>query len=139
MNYLNLIKMKNATYLITILFSIIICLKCDGQPSSKGILLDKKNNIVVGKNIAIKSQFVGLPVVEPHISAHPSDNNFLLAAAMIVTDKNNPYQSCRLSSFVSQDGGATWKETAHDWWGLRSLDGHFARWANGHELARYRR
>ena len=106
----------NSLLFITI-FSILICSDCKSQPSSNNAILDKNNNITVGKNIVIKSQFTDLPVVEPHISAHPTDNNFLLAAAMVVTDINNPYQSCRLSSFISQDGGETWEETAHDWWG----------------------
>jgi hypothetical protein len=70
----------------------------------------------VGETVTIKSQFTGMPLVEPHISAHPGNNNHLLAAAMVVTNVNDPYESCRLSSFVSQDGGATWKETAHNWW-----------------------
>ncbi len=67
--------------------------------------------------VTIKSQFQGMPVVEPHICAHPSDPNILLVAAMVVTDVNRPYQSCRLSSFFSNDGGETWTETAHDFWG----------------------
>lgn len=79
----------------------------DGEPPT---------TILVGKNIPILSKFEGLPVVEPHISAHPGDNNHLLAAAMIVTDIDRPYESCRLSSFVSRDAGQTWTETAHDWW-----------------------
>jgi len=79
--------------------------------------LDEKSSVLVGETVTIKSQFEGLPVVEPHISAHPRDNNHLLVAGMIVTDVNRPYQSCRLSSFVSSDGGQNWKETAHDWWG----------------------
>lgn len=79
--------------------------------------LDTRNNAVVGQTITIKSQFEGLPLVEPHISAHPIDNNHLLVAGMVVTDINTPYESCRLSSFVSTDGGLLWKETAHDWWG----------------------
>lgn len=73
--------------------------------------------IQIGKTITIKSQFLGLPVVEPHISAHPANNDHLLVAAMVVTDINKPYQSCRLSSFVSKDGGVSWAETAHDYWG----------------------
>lgn len=74
-------------------------------------------SIKVGATITIKSQFEGLPVVEPHISAHPANNDHLLVAAMIVTDISRPYQSCRLSSFVSIDGGESWTETVHDYWG----------------------
>ena len=76
-----------------------------------------EDHIHLGKTITIPSKFSNLPVVEPHISAHPLDNDHLLVAGMVVTDIHNPYQSSRLSSFVSTDGGISWKETAHDWWG----------------------
>ena len=79
--------------------------------------VDNSNTIKVGKNVNIKSKFSDLPIVEPHISAHPNNNNHLLVAAMVVTDVTRPYQSCRLSSFVSLDAGESWQETAHDWWG----------------------
>lgn len=79
--------------------------------------LDAKHAASAGPNIAITSGFNTLPLVEPHISAHPRNNAHLLAAAMIVNDITRPYESCRLSSFVSSDGGASWKETIHDWWG----------------------
>jgi hypothetical protein len=74
-------------------------------------------SIEVGAVTTIRSQFQGLPVVEPHISAHPADDDHLLVAAMVVTDIRQPYQSCRLSSFVSTDGGVNWIETVHDYWG----------------------
>lgn len=74
-------------------------------------------NIHIGKTVTIPSVFSDLPVVEPHISAHPLDKDHLLVAGMVVTDIENPYQSSRLSSFTSQDGGQTWEETTHDWWG----------------------
>ncbi len=79
--------------------------------------VDERNRVRVGPNVEIPSQFTGLPLVEPHVSAHPVDANRLLAAAMVVTDVNRPYESCRLTSFVSTDGGETWKETPHDFWG----------------------
>lgn len=78
---------------------------------------DARPSVRVGKNIHIKSQFSEFPVVEPHISAHPGNPDHLLVAAMVVTDVTRPYQSCRLSSFVSTNGGDSWKETTHDWWG----------------------
>ncbi len=71
----------------------------------------------MGRNVSIPSKFKDLPLVEPHISSHPANNLHLLVAAMVVTDINRPYESCRLSSFVSTDGGQTWKETTHDYWG----------------------
>ena len=76
-----------------------------------------KVTIEIGETVTIKSRFEGQPVVEPHISSHPSDNQHLLVAAMVVTDISRPYQSCRLSSFISRDGGNSWTETAHDYWG----------------------
>ncbi len=72
---------------------------------------------MVGEAVTIQSQFTGLPVVEPHLSAHPHDSLHLLAAAMVITDIQRPYQSARLSSFVSTDGGKSWDETAHYYWG----------------------
>ncbi len=79
--------------------------------------LSVKKGPSVGKVITIPSQFTEFPLVEPHISAHPTQNDHLLVAAMVITDVTNPYQSARLSSFVSHDGGTSWTETAHDWWG----------------------
>ncbi len=78
---------------------------------------DENQSVRVGENIHVVSQFSELPIVEPHISSHPGNANHLLVAAMVVTDVTRPYQSCRLSSFVSKDGGTSWEETAHDWWG----------------------
>ncbi len=79
--------------------------------------LDVQHQAIAGPNVALASRFNTLPLVEPHISAHPGNNDHLLAAAMVVTDINRPYESCRLTSFVSSNGGASWKETVHDWWG----------------------
>lgn len=102
--------------LILIGFLVLASTQCDSQPNARFSELDSRSSIKVGRTVTIKSQFVGLPLVEPHISAHPADNNHLLVAAMVVTDVNRPYESCRLSSFVSKDAGLTWNETAHDWW-----------------------
>jgi len=79
--------------------------------------LDRDRSTRIGRTVTIRSRFAGCPVVEPHVACHPSDPGHVLVAAMIVTDIANPYESCRLSSFVSEDAGATWTETAHDWWG----------------------
>ncbi|GAB4248308.1 MAG: sialidase family protein [Ekhidna sp.] len=99
-----------------VLTLVSVTATCTSQPTHFAEL-DQKREAIVGKTYTITSAFEGLPVVEPHISVHPSNNDHLLVAAMVVTDTNRPYQSCRLSSFVSKDGGLTWKETAHDWWG----------------------
>lgn len=99
--------------MIVIVLSSYLC-QLSAQNRAK---LDNKNSLLVGQTVTIKSQFEGLPVVEPHISVNPQNGDHLLVAGMIVTDPKRPYQSCRLSSFVSLDGGKTWKETSHDWWG----------------------
>ena len=79
--------------------------------------LDIGKNLLVGRNISIHTQFETFPLVEPTICAHPTDAHQVVAAAMIVTDIQRPYESCRLSSFFSGDGGLTWEETPHDYWG----------------------
>ena len=79
-------------------------------------LLDDRVTVGLDPNVAIPSRF-DKPLVEPCVAAHPTDPDHLLVAAMVVTDPERPYRSCRLSSFVSSDGGASWDETAHDWWG----------------------
>lgn len=78
---------------------------------------DPRPRVEVGETVTIRSRFADRPVVEPHVSAHPSDPDHLLVGAMVITDVAHPYQSARLSSFTSADGGTTWTETAHDWWG----------------------
>jgi hypothetical protein len=105
----------NYKHAIFILIAIIAT-SCNGQNNNSSPL-PATSTVKVGPNILIPSQFKNLAIVEPHISVHPSDNDHLLVAAMVVTDNNRPYESCRLSSFVSGDGGVTWTETAHDWWG----------------------
>ena len=101
------------------LFFFLLCISFtnSGQTTDQKAMLDVRNSVRIGPTTTIQSRFKGLPLVEPHVSAHPSNNNHLLVAAMVVTDINNPYQSCRLSSFVSSDGGYSWKETTHDMWG----------------------
>lgn len=85
---------------------------CFSQAESQTV-----SSVMVEETVTIRSQFSGLPVVEPHLAAHPNDSMHLLAAAMIITNIDQPYQSARLSSFISKDGGKSWKETAHDYWG----------------------
>ncbi|MDX2046291.1 MAG: hypothetical protein SFU87_05865 [Chitinophagaceae bacterium] len=91
---------------------------CNSQNSNNKVAgLPAQESVIAGPNIPIISQFKNKAVVEPHIAVHPGNNNHLLVSAMVVTDSSKPYESCRLSSFVSNDGGLSWKETAHDWWG----------------------
>ncbi|MBK7870047.1 MAG: exo-alpha-sialidase [Saprospiraceae bacterium] len=117
------------------LFVFIILMLFHGESQSQSQVananLDPNENAIVGKTVTIQSKFTGLPLVEPHISAHPANNDHLLVAAMVVTDVNNPYESCRLSSFISKDGGTTWTETAHNWWGY---DPWTAMSSNGHTV-----
>ena len=89
---------------------------CEAQPVQRAEV-DEANAVVAGPNIPVPSQFKSLPLVEPHLSAHPGNPDHLLAGAMVVTDINRPYESCRLVSFTSTDGGKSWTETVHDWWG----------------------
>ncbi|MGE0590761.1 MAG: hypothetical protein AB7O48_19420 [Cyclobacteriaceae bacterium] len=101
-----------------LLLIILLLLGC--EPMSQSIdkaAVANTYNVVIGPTTSIPTSLSGLPVVEPHISAHPMNNDHLLVAAMIVTDRDNPYTSCRLVSFVSKDGGRAWTETVHDWWG----------------------
>jgi Neuraminidase (sialidase) len=108
--------MKKNTFASNLLFILFLHIGM-AQNAPGFVKLDTSKNVLPGKNIAVPSQFKYYPLVEPTIASHPNDTNHLLAAAMVVTDKNSPYESCRLSSFVSKDGGVTWKETAHDYWG----------------------
>ncbi len=101
--------MKSNSVLIALLLTIC-CATAQQQYLVNGYRIN------VGKEIHIQSRFNN-PLVEPHLSVHPSNNDHLLVAAMVVTDVTRPYQSCRLTSFVSIDGGSTWSETAHDYWG----------------------
>lgn len=101
-----------------ILFCGAIFFGCNSSGQSiKKAMVAPERKIEVSKTITVKSQFANLPLVEPHVSAHPGANDHLLIAAMVVTDVNNPYESCQLVSFVSNDGGLQWTETVHDWWG----------------------
>lgn len=108
--------MKKYTYLL-ILFAIPIW-NFQRTPWKEAIHTPEEElKVKVSENITINSQFSGLPVVEPHLSVHPNNDEHLLAAAMIVTDITRPYQSCRLATFVSEDGGKNWEESVHNYWG----------------------
>lgn len=108
--------MKNPCLALVALFLSILGV-AKAQTSTPKALLTESDPLGIGKTITIASQFRDLPLVEPHIAAHSTDNDHLLVAAMVVTDITAPYESCRLSSFVSKDGGITWHETVHDYWG----------------------
>lgn len=103
--------------LVVTVLGLLVFINCSVKKTSNILTKNEQPEVEVGELISINSQFKDLPIVEPHISAHPANNDHLLAAAMIVTDINKPYQSSRLSSFVSKDGGLSWTETVHDYWG----------------------
>lgn len=107
----------------------IILQGCGAETNRKHVT--NPGSIHVGVNIPIHSVFENKPLVEPHISTHPINNDHLLVAAMVVMDSSKPYESCRLSSFVSTDAGKSWKETTHDWWGY---DPWTAILSNGHTV-----
>lgn len=91
--------------------------KANGQGLQKYINLDPASTIEVGENVSIPSNTPQLAMVEPHISVHPAAPDHLLVAAMTITNKNNPYESARLVSFVSEDAGGAWQQTDHDYYG----------------------
>ncbi|NAY91274.1 hypothetical protein GTQ34_05015 [Muricauda sp. JGD-17] len=110
----------NFSFKNSIIWTMVLVLSgCMGkaQNALTHVKLDNAIEARPEKNIPVPSQFENLPLVEPTIAAHPENNRLLVAAAMVVTDVDRPYQSCRLSSFFSNDGGKTWEETAHDYWG----------------------
>ena len=109
-------KLARFVAVLIVLVGAVDAVSSAPRPDSRAAL-DPRASAIVGETVTIRSRFAGKPVVEPHVSAHPADPDHLLVAAMVVTDPGAPYQSCRLSSFVSKDGGRSWSETAHDWWG----------------------
>lgn len=70
-----------------------------------------------GATVRVSPPTVGRPVVEPHLSAHPTDGNLMLAAAMVVNHSHAPFETSRLSAFLSIDGGATWGAVGFSWFG----------------------
>lgn len=110
--------MRVSTLILSVLLLVtVVQADAFAAGSAREATLDPDHNTIVGRTVTIRSGFAGQPLVEPHVSCHPTDSDHLLVAAMVVTDTARPYESCRLSSFVSTDGGQTWAETAHDWWG----------------------
>src|SRR5262249_2688864 len=87
-------------------------------------------------NRTLVAQSQAYPMAEPHLTVHPSNPKHLLAAALITPvsfspkeqSENLPKWSC--ASFLSLDGGATWKR--HDFpidgcvdpWVAITPDGH---------------
>ena len=60
--------------------------------------LDDANQAIPGKDYSIESQFEMYPLVEPSIAAHHSNNDHFLAAAMVVTNSDNPIGLVELNS-----------------------------------------
>lgn len=79
--------------------------------------LAAETHLEIGPNVRVSSEALRRPVVEPHLAAHPTRANRLLVAAMSVTDPHQPFESSRLVTFASDDGGSSWSATEHDAWG----------------------
>ncbi len=88
-----------------------------GCPQKLRAQIDNSFSIRVNESRLIASQFGNSPIVEPHVSAHPKNENYLLIAAMVVHDVERPYESCQLLTFTSTDGGNRWTEEVHNWFG----------------------
>ncbi len=93
---------------------LVSCLAKADEPSAK---IDERITFKITENVKLSTDWSELPIVEPHISAHPSDPNILLVAGQLVNDIDRPYESCQLLTYHSEDGGQTWLEQTHDWYG----------------------
>lgn len=69
-----------------------------------------RGRIVVGDNINVSGIAHSHPLIEPHLTAHPSNAKHLLATAMAVKASSIADSDC--AAFVSLDGGGTWSR--HD-------------------------
>lgn len=95
-----------------------VSLACSGArvaPPPAWVDAATRGAVQLGPERPIRSR-EDLPLVEPCVAGHPRDDAHLLVGAMVVTDVSRPYESARLASFLSDDGGATWSETTHDAW-----------------------
>jgi hypothetical protein len=90
---------------------------CQSQNKKLPFFPPTNASIVVGENILIPGLTPGLAIVEPHLSIHPTNPNHMLVAAMLITQKDNPYESAQLISFLSEDRGKSWHQTNHDYFG----------------------
>lgn len=86
--------------------------------------------IRVGENVRVARGLEQRPLVEPHLVVHPADPRHLLGAT-IVSDAAKAWEETQIcSSFLSLDGGKTWKR--HDFpitgcgdpWVAITPDGH---------------
>lgn len=64
--------------------------------------------IRVGENVLVSRGLEARPLTEPHLVAHPTDPNHLLAATIVssTTATWSAEQYC--AAFLSLDGGRTW-------------------------------
>lgn len=102
---------------IFLLILLTLMVKVHGQLHQKLKNLDPVSSIQVGENVSILSKTPHFALVEPHLSVHPSNPDHLLVAAMTITNKDNPYESACLVSFVSENGGESWQQTDHNYYG----------------------
>ncbi len=118
-------KLNNPVFIIII--ALPFFLPCRVKAQSE-VTTHDEHWVEIGKVIPISSS-LGIPIVEPSLAIHPSNPNHILVAAMAITDSNNPYQSARLLTFLSQNGGQNWTETVWDYWGY---DPWISMMPNGH-------
>lgn len=67
--------------------------------------------IRITEPVAVAHGFAGKPLVEPHIVAHPTDAQHLLAATMVSTssaEQSDVRPMMRCAAFLSVDGGTEW-------------------------------
>lgn len=107
---------RSRVFVLAPLLPLVLALAPVAREEASFAPLDERRSARVTLRRPIESS-LDLPLVEPHVAAHPADARHLLVSAMVVTDVATPYESSRLVSFVSRDGGETWRETLHDWWG----------------------
>lgn len=67
--------------------------------------------ISVGPNIHISTRQPTLPHVEPHVAVNPTDPMNLVAASMVVSNLEDPFEGIRCYTFASFDGGQSWVAT----------------------------
>jgi BNR/Asp-box repeat len=87
-------------------------------------------SIQIGENVRVTREFARQPLVEPHLAADPRDPSHLVAAAIAGWTSRTGLATC--ASFVSRDGGITWKShdlnirECTDPWVAIAPDGHVA-------------
>lgn len=94
--------------LLSTIISLLFFMKIVAQNKN-----DSSNlKISISKNILVGTESKESQLIEPHVAAHPTNPNHLIAAAAVKsTTKRNDYDIEHCVVFVSKDGGKTWKRT----------------------------